>query len=216
MRDSNTTSTIRQTDMQIRRGTIIKVLRQLLDAIDSEDIIMTRKDKQLVEDVLLYGTQTQVAKEYGRVFSSIYYRLDSALNKMARIQNVIRDNQRLQTRVAELEDKIREMNIQLDKPKMEIARLNDRIEQMVHIKPSPYSDNIEDNLNLKIEEIVGTPRVIQRLKRQHIETIRDVVKLTPKEFETIFGYTKFGIKLASEIKIMGLEVGMELPKQKGS
>ena len=138
-------SDIESTDIKASVA-VSRVIWALLNAIfsgDEEDDVLSFQDKELLEDILRFGTMAEVGRRSGRTYyaistqlASVLDRLDEKVNridgemgKLARLQD---EKIAMQAKIANYVNELNEKNIELLETKSELHQLKGSLTHTQH------------------------------------------------------------------------------------
>lgn len=275
MRDSNRHSQPEAEAQPRHDKHVLRMVERLLSALDPEGENITPEDRQLIADVLHYGTFAQISAVRDIPIQTLSYRycrvlnrleeaiVDAGLNtasnrrisvleaKLADIERLLKESQeecaslkeqlnsntshrltaadkrlaklqeecdslkeqlsrRTSHRLAVTEEKLAAAERRLELSRQKCANLNEQLKDARKYALPDLPDNLRERLNIKLSDLSLDSSTRNFLAAHALTTIEDVVRLSKDDFRSIFGLTLRGLKMEQRLRLMGLEVGMDL------
>ena len=277
MRDSNLQKHPLSEPMPSHDKNILRLVGRLLSALDPDGENITSEDRQLIADVLHYGTFAQISAVRDIPIQTLSYRycrvlnrleeaiVDAGLNtasnrrisvleaKLADTERLLKESQeecaslkeqlnsntshrltaadkrlaklqeecdslkeqlsrRTSHRLAVTEEKLAAAERRLELSRQKCANLNEQLKDARKYALPDLPDNLRERLNIKLSDLSLDSSTRNFLVAHALTTIEDVVRLSKDDFRSIFGLTLRGLKMEQRLRLMGLEVGMDLSK----
>ena len=275
MRDSNQHSQPEAEAQPRHDKHVLRMVERLLSALDPEGESITTEDRQLIEDVLHYGTFKHISAVRDIPIQTLSYRycrvlnrleeaiVDAGLNtasnhrisvlevKLADTERLLKESQeecaslkeqlnsntshrltaadkrlaklqeecdslkeqlsrRTSHRLAVTEEKLAAAERRLELSRQKCANLNEQLKDARKYALPDLPDNLRERLNTKLSDLSLDCSTRNFLAAHALTTIEDVVRLSKDDFRSIFGLTLRGLKMEQRLRLMGLEVGMDL------
>ena len=189
---------------------ILRLLARLLSALDPECESITPDDRQLIEDVLHYGTFKHISAVRSIPIQTLSYRFSRLLDRLESIEDNARQNSDMSHRLAALEDKLAATEKRLEKLQQQCVRQKEQLKAARRYDLAKISGNLRDNLKIRLADLSLDKSTKRFLDSRDLHTIEDIVRLSKDDFRYVFGYTSRGLELEYRLRLMGLEVGMDL------